>query len=605
MVSRNNLTAAPRADESVIPQHSATIEKPNLPIDQSILGDIDHLTLGNVDQPTLCRVDQPTRSDDDKPTRVDDDQPTRGHDNQPTCDVDNQSTRDDDDRSTLDDDNQSTRGDDQPAEMHPDSLPLGGMSLKEQIYTNSEVEMDGDDDRSTLDDDNQSTRGDDQPAEMHPDSLPLGGMSLKEQSYTNSEVEMDGDDDQSEDGYGDPQNLELPIGEMIAEHDTEGLGDSLDDSATAPEGRTEYVLPSTTYSVLFLGETQSGKSTLIESLKQYANPDYIINTRRIGDGSFSLTNDVRIERITSNLPTSYILKASDKTKEPVDHEAFIKEDQEDYEDELNDRKNYLLATKPSGLPNAYYNLIDTPGLNNTGSNDKSTLEYIFKRIGNISELNLVVVTVSNNPFTQDLKDALKNYFKLLKDFKGHLIFVHTKIDYAKLHREDDQFQQLLEEKNNILHELLGQKDAPCIAPHIMIDNDLGSKKAVRNCMTQNYLRNLLDMARTNEPVLLPAQYRYTPPVYRAHSQSYDYSEEAYSSHGGYGHRRGHSRCFEYVSDPRDAMIIAFISGVLQANGYATDLAFHPTVIASFKRELRHQLPRQRQDSEPRLRLREF
>ncbi|KAF9305562.1 hypothetical protein BGZ74_009713 [Mortierella antarctica] len=431
MVSRNNLTAAPRADESVIHQHSATIEKPNLPIDQSILGDIDHPTLGNVDQPTLGRVDQPTRSDDDKPARVDDDQPTRGHDNQPTCDDDDQSTRDDDDRSTLDDNDQSTRGDDQPAEMHPDSLPLGSMSLKEQ-------------------------------------------------SFTNSEVEMDGDDDQSEDGYDDPQNLELPISEMIAEHDIEGLGDSLDDSANAPEGRTEYVLPSTTYSVLFLGETQSGKSTLIESLKQYANPDYIIITRRIGDGSFSLTNDVRIERITSNLPTSYIFKASNKTKEPVDHEAFIKEDQEDYEDELNDRKNYLLATKPSGLPNAYYNLIDTPGLNNTGSNDKSTLEYIFKRIGNISELNLVVVTVSNNPFTQDLKDALKNYFKLLKDFKGHLIFVHTKIDYAKLHREDDQFQQLLEEKNNILHELLGQKDAPCIAPHIMIDNDLGSKKAVRN-----------------------------------------------------------------------------------------------------------------------------
>ncbi|KAF9337182.1 hypothetical protein BG006_005903 [Podila minutissima] len=545
---RNNLTVAPRADESALHQHSATIEKASLPIDQSILGDIDHPTLGNVNQPTLGRVDQPTHGDDNQPTRGHDNQPTRGDDDQPTRDRDNQRTRDDDDQSTRDDDDRSTLGDDQ----------------------------------STRGDD-QSTSGDYQPAEMYPDGLRLGGMSLKERSFTNSEVEMDGDDDQSEGRYVDPQDLKLPIREMLAEHDTEDLGYILDDSANAPDGRTEYVLPSTTYSVLFLGETQSGKSTLIESLKQYANPDYTINTRRIGDGSFSLTNDVRIERITSNIPTSYIFKASDKTQELVDHEAFIEEDQEDYEDELNDRKSYQLATKLSDIPNAYYNLIDTPGLNNTGSNDKSTLEYIFKRIGNISELNLVVVTVSNNPFTQDLKDALKNYFKLLKDFKGHLVFVHTKIDYAKLHRDDDQFKQLLEEKNNILHGLLSQEDAPCIAPHIMIDNDLGSKKAVRNCMTQNYLRSLLDMARTNKPVRLPAQYIYTPPVYRDYSQSYGYSEDSYSPHGGYGHRRMHSRDIVVVSDPCNAVIIAFITNVLLASGYAPDMAFDARVIGDFKR----------------------
>ncbi|KAG0038658.1 hypothetical protein BGZ82_011311 [Podila clonocystis] len=342
----------------------------------------------------------------------------------------------------------------------------------------------------------QPVNGEDDTAEKDPPGNPPGllqsGTSLNEQSSTDSEIK----DRRLESQYDDGQDL--LISEMLADYDIPDLGDSLDDGAIAPDGVKEFVLPSTTYNVLFLGETQSGKSTLIESLKQYANPEYTIKTKRIGDGTFSLTNDVRIERITSNLPTSYIFKASDKTQEPVNHNEFINQDPEDYEDELNDRKSYQLAMKPSDIPNAYYNLIDTPGLNNTGSNDKSALENIFKRIGNISELNLVVVTVSNNPFTQDLKDALESYFILLKDFKGHLVFVHTKIDYAKLHNEDEQFKQLLKEKNSILDHLLGQE-----APHIMIDNDLGSKKAVRNCITQNTLRDLLDKARTNEPVLLP------------------------------------------------------------------------------------------------------
>ncbi|KAG0028402.1 hypothetical protein BGZ81_004775 [Podila clonocystis] len=427
--------------------------------------------------------------------------------------------------------------------------------------------------RSTHDDDEQPVNGDDDLAEKEPPSLSGSDASLNEQSSTSSEV----NDRRLEGQYEDALNIELPIDEIITEYDIPDL----DDGAIAPEGVREYVLPSTTYNVLFLGETQSGKSTLIESLKQYANPDYTINTKKIGDGTFSLTNDVRIERIASNLPTSYIFEASDKTQEPVNHDAFIEMDQEDYEDELNDRKSYLLAMKQSNIPNAYYNLIDTPGLNNTGSNDKSKLEYIFKRIGNISELDLVVVTVSNNPFTQDLKDDLKSYFELLKDFKGHLVFVHTKIDYAKLHKEDEQFKQLLEEKNSILDGLLGQE-----APHIMIDNDLGSKKAVRNCMTQNTLRDLLDKARTNEPVRLPEKYRRRPSVYPNYSQSYDYS----SFGAGMGHRE-HMGGFVYTNDPRYASIIVIISDGLEARGIAPGWAYNPVVIAMFESAMRHRCQR--------------
>jgi len=39
-------------------------------------------------------------------------------------------------------------------------------------------------------------------------------------------------------------------------------------------------------------------------------------------------------------------------------------------------------------------------------------------------------------------------------------------------------------------------------PHLLIDNDIGSIRTIRNCMTQNKLRELLAMARLNLSVSL-------------------------------------------------------------------------------------------------------
>ncbi|KAI9242936.1 MAG: hypothetical protein BYD32DRAFT_456548 [Podila humilis] len=157
-----------------------------------------------------------------------------------------------------------------------------------------------------------------------------------------------------------------------------------------------------TFTILVLGETQSDKSMLIESFKQYVNLGYVINTGKIGDGAFSHTTEVKIERLFTNLPKSFVSRVSDDSRKRVDYEAFIDEDPEDYEDEVNDRKTYQVGREQSDQTIIYFNLIDTPGLNETGY-----LENVFRRLRNISEINMVIVTVSNNPFTQDLKDALK------------------------------------------------------------------------------------------------------------------------------------------------------------------------------------------------------
>ncbi|KAG0334538.1 hypothetical protein BG000_008245 [Podila horticola] len=253
--------------------------------------------------------------------------------------------------------------------------------------------------------------------------------------------------------------------------------------------------PPKVYNILFLGETQSGKSTLIEHLKKYADPNYVVKKENIGDSIFSLTKDVLSFPIQTNTPAYFI--TSLKTKDRVDYGRFIEEvDQEDYEDKLNDRK-YKLEQESSDALKVTFNLIDTPGLNDTSLFDEANIAIIFKALTSIESVNLVAITVSNNPFTDGLMAALKAYVDLLPEFNGNIVFVHTKTDYAKLHPQDDtSFAESLKEKKRILAELVGRDSVP----HILIDNAIGTKQVVRDCITKNTLRNLLSMAKLNQPV---------------------------------------------------------------------------------------------------------
>ncbi|KAG0025667.1 hypothetical protein BGZ82_009895 [Podila clonocystis] len=251
--------------------------------------------------------------------------------------------------------------------------------------------------------------------------------------------------------------------------------------------------PQADYNILFLGESQSGKSTSIESLKKYADQRYTINKDNLGDGIFSKTSAVSTFDIHTNLPSYYI---TDNREVRVDYGAFLDEPHDDYEDELNDRRSYRLNRDELTTRPVSFRLIDTPGLNDTALNDEANIAIIFKALENIKSIHLVVITVANNPFTEGLRDALQAYVNLLPELNGNIVFLHTRIDYAKMHPDDKVFSGYMAEKQRILHDLMGRDTVP----HILIDNDIDSKRTIRNCITQNTLRNLLDMAKLNQPI---------------------------------------------------------------------------------------------------------
>ncbi|KAG0348858.1 hypothetical protein BG005_011280 [Podila minutissima] len=265
------------------------------------------------------------------------------------------------------------------------------------------------------------------------------------------------------------------------------------------EGRLEKSLEQFDdyYNILFIGEVQSGKSTLIEALMQYANPDYRARSSRLGSGANPHTASTIVSYIETDFPSILLTGPSKDARIFLDD--FENMDTEDVEDTLNDISSYSLYRESSGYPKTSYRLIDTPGFNNTI--DDSAASDLFGSIKSISHLNMIIITVRKTPFTPELMAAFRKHLEVLSTFKGHIVFVHTDIDYTKVQTGDDDFAFSHDEKKTIIQEIVGEGGDQM--SHFVVNNDLRSKKMAQKWIAQNTLRELLLLARSNTAVPMP------------------------------------------------------------------------------------------------------
>ncbi|KAF8948981.1 hypothetical protein BGZ52_006352, partial [Haplosporangium bisporale] len=259
-------------------------------------------------------------------------------------------------------------------------------------------------------------------------------------------------------------------------------------------------MPGNPFNVLVLGETQSGKSTLMEAFQLYANPNYNIISSRIGSGNVSLTTEVREESMYTQLPEYQVFKKGDRTQQsPVAYDAFILEDKNTYEDKLNARREYQQPVQGASWSSDMlkFNIIDTPGLNDTMDQDEDHVAKIFAALGG-KTLDLVLVTVSRSAFTQGLQQALRSYLDLFPQLGDIVAFVHTRVDYLELHPHMTSFQSYMKENMETLNALMGRKSFP----HFWIDCDFETTKPIRKCITNNILRRILRLAVENMSVVM-------------------------------------------------------------------------------------------------------
>lgn len=250
-----------------------------------------------------------------------------------------------------------------------------------------------------------------------------------------------------------------------------------------------------------MGKTQSGKSTFIEHIRKYIDPEYIIDQTRLGDGVYSKTDRTHTVRATTNLPTYEVYnKASSTTMSIFPDEGA---DEEDIRDLLYIREdNAGLRLAPERSSDAMeFEFLDTPGLCNHEDKDVTQSAEIIDTILSARSFNLILIVVNIlDPLTAEQLLALEYYSKVLEGLHSRIAFLYTRADHGTHLFPNKAQKSALADKTQTLSRIF-QGSAMNIEPYPSFTIGLTEKKlpAVQ-CMKQNTLRDILRLAASSSPV---------------------------------------------------------------------------------------------------------
>ncbi|KAF9586461.1 hypothetical protein BGW38_004538 [Lunasporangiospora selenospora] len=259
------------------------------------------------------------------------------------------------------------------------------------------------------------------------------------------------------------------------------------DLAGNPEVRKDF-------NILFLGPSQSGKSTLIEVMCKCLDPEREINVDNIGNGSESCTKGVIVHEVVPNIPdlnTHYDISTTQNTKN-----SSLK----DFRKTTSATINTGIIPSESSFQTEYkYRFIDTPGLDDTEGHDVKNISEVLEKLSKLKEIHLIIITVASSPkLSQGTKDALKDYRNIFYGMRGLFTVVHTKVNYDKLHPRDQSYIDYLKKRSITIFDCLGLRG---LEPrHFCIDSDLEELREGRINMTQEIVQRILFQALLNSPV---------------------------------------------------------------------------------------------------------
>ncbi|KAF9349913.1 hypothetical protein BGX34_001501 [Mortierella sp. NVP85] len=249
------------------------------------------------------------------------------------------------------------------------------------------------------------------------------------------------------------------------------------------------------YNILLLGATQSGKSTLLEFIKQYADPSYVANRSRIGYGNESHTRDVHVEVVPTTLPVYKLFDLNDGNRE---FDATRLKDEKSFKRFLfRDDDLELRAEEAPGSTEVQFRVFDTPGLNDTMNNDINNIAKIFPALSAIDNFHLIVIMDSHPvPLFPSQKSAFNTYFDLFEDFKSLMTVVHTNTpNHHRLPGLNKLFDTKLRQRSEFFNRIAGRE-----VPTVRIDCDLDETGPAHLCMTRNAIRDILEIATIKPPV---------------------------------------------------------------------------------------------------------
>ncbi|KAF9371898.1 hypothetical protein CPC16_002777, partial [Podila verticillata] len=261
------------------------------------------------------------------------------------------------------------------------------------------------------------------------------------------------------------------------------------------------------YSVLILGDTQAGKSTLIEHIRNYASLTYAVDQPLHRIGNLSKTESSQPLYFESNLPAYEVYQRDTGEAIEVESLATSCKEEEDYRDILFSREQDVdlrLAPQDPIDPskNIEFRLWDSLGLETFDENDSNHTAIIIDKLIHIRTFNLIVITESyNNTLTPERQLALEYFANVFKGLHSRIMFLHTHVNYADLHHTNSVHHLNIKLKNTALSKLFRRFDNEIAFdmnnfeeyPSLTIEL-VSKKRPVITCLIRNTIREILKMA---------------------------------------------------------------------------------------------------------------
>ncbi|KAG0208401.1 hypothetical protein BGX28_000619 [Mortierella sp. GBA30] len=250
------------------------------------------------------------------------------------------------------------------------------------------------------------------------------------------------------------------------------------------------------YNILLLGQTQSGKSTFLEYVRQYADPSYRVQHQRIGDGLESHTHEVLCEEVITNLPHYVVFDK--KSKQELDIAPYF-EKPEKYKAHIKRKDGLeLRRSLKSDARTRRFRLFDTPGLNDTNGNDVQNVYSIISALSQNVDINLIlIVDYPETGLTPEFQQTLRNYNTVFLGMQGIMAFVHTRVPNIVQDKKHEKLRQKYEKKKPLLDKIMGRN-----LTHHAVDCDFTEDRPVHLCYMRNQIKSILELATFYAPVRL-------------------------------------------------------------------------------------------------------
>ena len=239
--------------------------------------------------------------------------------------------------------------------------------------------------------------------------------------------------------------------------------------------------------VLIVGETQHGKSTLVQSISSYAGAgDEGIE---IGDNSQSCTREVGRYSITTTIDQYQLV---DHNGHPILEQSW----KQLYKIKAREARVEKVA-EARRRPPITFNFFDTPGLGDSGGRDMEIMVDILGRLATLKHVSaMIYVRAADKPFTTSFAKFFDYLRRSMPSLCNGLIILHSKYTTMQLNEALDRGEENPEENRRQTF----AKKTGLDLPHFFLDNEPSERSPFAQLQTLNETSNLLLHVESQVPL---------------------------------------------------------------------------------------------------------